>query len=199
MAQGAPAEPSAAPVDPGASLAAIAAALKDKRLPPVDKWNPPYCGPMDLRIARDGTWFYMGTPIGRKELVKLFSTVLRRDPDGAYYLVTPVEKLGITVDDAPFVAVEAMYEGQGRERTIGFRLNTDDYVIAGPDHPVRVEIDSVTQEPKPYVHVRKGLEALINRPVFYDLVEQGFAECGGVGEVGLWSNGSYFRIGDLPA
>lgn len=155
------------------NLAEIMSRIDDKSLPPVHLWNPDFCGDIDMRIARDGTWFYMGTPIGRKRMVKLFSTVLRKDDDGKTYLVTPVEKIGITVDDAPFVAVEADAFGEGEDQTIVFRTNVDDEVVAGPDHPIRVEIDPATQEPSPYVMVRDGLEALIARPVFYQLVELG--------------------------
>jgi uncharacterized protein len=183
-------------ISTGHSLAAIAAALADRKLPPVDQWNPPYCGPIDMRIARDGTWYYLGSPIGRAAMVKLFSTVLRRDADGGYYLVTPVEKLGIQVDDAPFVAVEVLSEGAGRERSLGFRLNTDDHVLAGADHRIRVDIDPETQEPSPYIHVRGRLEALINRPVFYELVELAYQESGAMSDVlGLWSQGIFFELG----
>src|SRR5690606_30609226 len=115
-------------------------------LPPVHKWNPPFCGDLDMRIARDGTWFYMGTPIGRERLVRLFSTVLRHDEDGKYYLVTPVEKVGITVDDAPFLAVAMKVEGQGREQQLTFTTNVGDEAAAGPDHPLRFELDKETGE-----------------------------------------------------
>ncbi|MGQ3029134.1 MAG: DUF1285 domain-containing protein, partial [Ferrovibrionaceae bacterium] len=155
---------------PGFDLGRLFAELKDRRLPPVEKWEPPFCGDIDMRIARDGSWFYLGTPIGRREMVRLFSTVLRRDADGRYYLVTPVEKCGITVDDAPFVAVELLVEGQGPEQRLSFRTNVDDVVSAGPDHPLRVEVDPVTGAPAPYVHLRGRLEARVNRPVFYELV-----------------------------
>lgn len=177
-------------------LAALAAQLPKGRLPPVHKWNPDFCGDIDMRIARDGTWFYMGTPIGRKPMVKLFSTVLRRDDD-RYFLVTPVEKLGITVDDAPFVAVEMRVHGEGAGRALVFRTNVDDEVIADAEHPIRVEIDPETQEPAPYVKVRDRLWALIARPVFYDLVN--LAEDGkvdGQPRFGVWSAGQFFPIGE---
>ena len=178
------------------NLAEIMSRLQDKSLPPVHLWNPDFCGDIDMRLARDGTWYYMGTPIGRKPMVKLFSTVLRLDDDGKYYLVTPVEKIGITVDDAPFVAVEATIFGDGEDQTIVFRTNVDDEVIAGPDNPIRVAIDPETQEPSPYVMVRDGLEALIARSVFYQLVDLGVeTEKDGETILGIWSKGSFFTIG----
>ncbi len=148
------------------SLAQSARAAQKGGLPPVHLWNPPHCGHINMRIARDGTWFYMGTPIGRPELVRLFSTILRRDGDD-YVLVTPVEKVGITVDDAPFVAVDFNKSGEG----LAFETNVGDVMIAGPDHPIRVERDPETGEPSPYILVRANLEALIDRKSFYRLVE----------------------------
>ena len=178
------------------NLAEILSRLQDESLPPVHLWNPDFCGDIDMRLARDGTWFYMGTPIGRKRMVRLFSTVLRLDGDGKYYLVTPVEKIGITVDDAPFVAVEANTFGEGEDQTIVFRTNVDDEVIAGPDNPIRVEIDPVTLEPSPYVMVRDGLEALIARSVFYQLVDLGVErQEDGHTVLGLWSGGHFFTVG----
>ncbi|MGK2285213.1 DUF1285 domain-containing protein [Pedomonas sp. V897] len=182
---------------PGQSLADIARLLADKRLPPVERWNPAFCGDIDMVIKRDGTWMYQGSPIGRHAMVKLFSTVLRRDEDGRHYLVTPVEKLGITVEDAPFVVVELISEGAGAQRRLGFRLNTDDYVIAGENNRLRVEVDGKTGEPRPYLHVRRGLEARINRPVFYELVQLALEECGETGTLGLWSDGVFFPLGEL--
>src|SRR3954467_11541231 len=120
----------------GLSLADIARLAAEKKLPPVEKWNPGHCGPSDMRIARDGTWFHQGSPIGRPAMVRLFSTILRREPDGRHVLVTPVEKLDIEVEDAPFVAVELKNEGEGRGRRLAFRLNTGDLVVAGPGHPL---------------------------------------------------------------
>ena len=180
------------------TLQEILKAIKGKKLPPVHLWNPDFCGDMDMRIARDGAWYYMGTPIGRLAMVKLFSTVLRHDQDGKYYLVTPVEKLGIKVDDAPFVAVEMVQNGQGREQTLSFRTNVDDWVIADHDHPIRVETDPKTQQPSPYILVRDNLEALINRPVFYQLVE--IAEPTkdqGRTRLSVWSSGQRFDIGEV--
>jgi len=175
------------------SLAASARAAKKGGLPPVHLWNPPFCGDLDMRIARDGTWFYLGTPIGRMELVKLFSTILRRDGDD-YFLVTPVEKVGITVDDAPFVAVDFNLH----DEVLVFETNVGDVVEAGPDAPIRVERDEVTGEPAPYVLVRANLEALIDRKSFYRLVEIGEeAEVDGVLWFGVRSKGAFFPI--IPA
>lgn len=155
------------------------------------------CGDFEMRIARDGTWYYRGSPIGRKPLVKLFSTVLRRDEAGDFWLVTPVERGRIVVDDAPFVAVAMAAAGSGPGRTLTFTTNLDENVTAGPDHPIRVAIDPDTGEPSPYVLVRAGLEALIARPVFYDLVE--LAEeretTAGERELGVWSGGTFFTLG----
>ncbi|RMF11256.1 MAG: DUF1285 domain-containing protein [Alphaproteobacteria bacterium] len=174
------------------SLLSQALAESGAKRPPVHQWNPEFCGDIDMRIARDGTWYYMGTPIGRKRMVKLFASILRHDEDGKYYLVTPVEKIGITVDDAPFVAVEMEVSGDGRDRTIAFRTNVDDHVILDQDHPLRVETDAQTQEPSPYVRVRDRLDALIARSVFYDLVELA-EERDGV--LGVWSRGAFFPLG----
>lgn len=175
--------------------AAIAARLTKGKLPPVHKWNPDFCGDIDMRIGRDGSWYYMGTPIGRKRMVKLFSTVLRRDADGRYYLVTPVEKLGIQVDDAPFVAVEMTVHGDGERQVLTFRTNVDDELMADAEHPIRAAIDPQTEEPSPYVLVRDRLEALIARPVFYDLVELGVQETlNGRDLFGVWSAGEFFPL-----
>lgn len=162
-------------------------------LPPVHLWNPAFCGDLDMRIARDGTWFYMGTPIGRERLVRLFSTILRHDEDGKYYLVTPVEKVGITVDDAPFLAVAMKVEGKGHEQILTFTTSVGDETVAGADHPMRFVIDEASGEPAPYVHVRARLEALINRAVFYDLVDLGVEEQHeGARWFGIWSGGVFF-------
>ncbi|MDA5193148.1 DUF1285 domain-containing protein [Govanella unica] len=175
-----------------------AAAIKaggGRGLPPVHLWNPEFCGDIDMRIARDGSWYYMGTPIGRKPMVRLFSTILRHDDDDKYYLVTPVEKVGITVDDAPFLAVEMTVEGRGEGQRLTFRTTVEDEVTAGPEHPIRVVIDPDTQEPSPYVHVRANLEARINRALFYDLVELAEERDG---KLGIWSDGVFFVIGEMP-
>lgn len=145
-----------------------AEAAHTRKLPPVDKWNPPDCGDIDMHIAVDGTWFYLGTPIGRPALVRLFSTILRREADGRYVLVTPVEKVGLKVEDAPFVAVRVDAEGEGQARRLRFLTNVGDEVVAGPEHPLRVAFRGA--EPRPYVHVRGGLEARVSRAVFYELV-----------------------------
>lgn len=166
-----------------------------KGLPPVHLWNPPFCGDLDMRIRRDGSWFYQGTPIGRPAMVRLFSTVIRRDGDD-YFLVTPVEKVGIKVDDAPFVAVELVAEGSGEAQVLRFITNVGDETEAGAEHPIRVELDPVTQEPAPYVHVRANLEALIHRNVFYQLVELAVPrEIDGADWLGVWSQGRFFPIG----
>jgi hypothetical protein len=155
----------------------------------------PSCGDFDMRIARDGTWFYRGSPIGRKPLVKLFSTVLRRE-DGEYWLVTPVERGRILVDDAPFVAIEVVAEGQGHDQTLTFRTNVDDEVRLDESHPLRLDHDSASGADVPYVTVRGGLEARILRPVYYHLVELGeFAEIDGVEQLGVWSAGRFFPLG----
>lgn len=142
-------------------------------LPPVERWEPPFCGDIDMEIRADGTWFYMGTPIGRAPLVRLFSTVLRKDEDGKTYLVTPVEKVGIRVENAPFVAVEMSVDVRDDEPVLVFRTNVGDVVEAGAAHPLRFVIAGENQELKPYLHVRGRLEALVSRAVMYDLVELG--------------------------
>ena len=148
-----------------------------------------------IRIARDGTWHYLGTPIKRMPLVKLFSTVLRREDD-RYWLVTPVERGLIDVDDAPFVAVEVTVEGEGQATQLTFRTNLDEEILAGPEHPIRVEIDPATEEPAPYIHVRDNLEALIARPVFYELAELAEEVLDGQEiELRIWSDGKVFSLG----
>lgn len=171
------------------ALAEIAHGLAERRLPPVESWHPTHCGDSDMRIAADGTWFHQGTPIGRPEMVRLFASILRREADGGHVLVTPAEKLDIVVDDAPFVAVELTTTGEGRERTLAFRLNTDEHVIAGPDNALRVEV-AEDGTPRPYLHVRRGLEALVGRSVFYELADLALGEGGA--PTGLWSAGCFF-------
>jgi hypothetical protein len=176
-------------------LHATKAAEQAGGLPPVHLWNPPFCGDMDLEIRRDGTWFHEGTPIGRARLVRLFSTILKREGDD-YFLVTPVEKLRIRVQDAPFVAqdFEVTAQGQGPAQAIRFTTNVGDSVTAGPDHAIRVTRDA-GGEPSPYVHVRAGLEALIDRKSFYRLVDLGEAHrIDGVDWFGVWSGGAFFPI-----
>lgn len=165
-------------------------AAKTRGLPPVHLWNPAFCGDLDMRIARDGTWFYLGTPIGRPELVRLFSTILKLE-DGKYFLVTPGEKVGITVDDAPFVAVDFEREGDD----LIFETNVGDRSRAGPENPIRVDRDPETCEPSPYIHIRAGLEALIDRKSFYRLVEIGeHVEYEGDRWFGLRSGGVFFPV-----
>jgi uncharacterized protein len=173
----------------------LALSRAGKRLP-VEKWQPSHCGHSDMRIAADGTWFHAGSPIGRKELVKLFSSILRREADGSHVLVTPVEKLDIDVEDAPFIAVDADWEGEGAARRILFRLNTDDVVACGPDHALDVRIDA-DGTPRPYLHVRGGLLALVNRATFYRLADLALAE--GAEPPGLWSHGAFFKFGTSDA
>ena len=173
----------------------LLAALKEgqsRGLPPVERWNPDFCGHIDMRIAADGTWFYRGTPIGRPALVKLFSSVLRKD--GAdYVLVTPVEKLGITVEDAPFQAVEMAVEGEGDARSIGFRTQVDDLVEVGPEHPIRFEREASGDGLKPYVHVRRGLWARLTRALTYDLLALGeVREVEGVAQFGVAAGGLFY-------
>lgn len=168
---------------------------RGEKLPPVHLWNPAHCGPIDMRIARDGTWFYLGTPIGRAEMVRLFSTIIRFDPDGCYYLVTPVEKCLIKVEDAPFLAVELLVEGAGRDQVLTFRTNVDDVVTAGPAHPIRVGVEGARAEPAPYLHVRANLEARINRPVFYQLVDIATDDPDLPDGIGVWSQGQFFPLG----
>lgn len=159
-------------------------------------FDPDACSDFPFRIARDGTWYYQDSPIERKELCKLFSTVLRRDAKGDFFLVTPGEQGRIEVEDAPFTAVEVIVEGEGRDRTLVFRTNLDQMVTAGADHPIRVAEDPETGEPSPYVTVRDGLEALILRPQFYELVELcEEREEGDTVTFGIWSDGVYFRLG----
>ena len=160
-------------------------------LPPVHLWNPAHCGDIDIRIARDGVWFHEGSPIGRAPLVRLFSTVLRRDPDG-FHLVTPAEKLRIQVEDAPFVAVRVDRVGAA----LRFETNVADVVEAGPEHRIEVHVDPVTGDPAPYVHVRRGLMARLTRPVFYELADMAEAGPGLQGDVfGVWSHGVWFPLG----
>ena len=163
----------------------------------------PTCGDFDIRIARDGTWYYRGSPINRKPLVKLFSTVLRREQDGEYWLVTPAERGRIAVEDAPFTAVEVTASGAGPDRALTFRTNLDDFVIADRDHPIRVvhqhnDTNQPGGEPRPYILVRPGLEALILRSVFYHLVDLGEVRAvDGAEQLGIWSRGQFFALGQL--
>ena len=172
------------------SLADIARLAEERKLPPIERWNPTHCGDSEMRIARDGTWFHQGSPIGRETMVRLFSTILRREPDGSYVLVTPVEKLDIVVEDAPFVAVELKATGSGREGVLTFRLNTGDLVTADAAHPLRFEAGE--DGPRPYLHVRGGLDAVIARAVYYELAQR--AIDGDDAPPGIWSAGEFFPI-----
>ena len=168
-------------------------AAEDRKLPPVEKWQPQHEGEIDIRIARDGTWYHEGSEIKRQTLVKLFSSVLRLDGDG-HCLVTPEQKLRITVDDAPFIAIDMEAKGEGRAQSLLFTTNVGDVVVADPDHPINVE--QIGSEPRPYVEVRRGLKALITRSVFYRLVDLATEE--GDSFV-VWSRGQAFRLGPSSA
>jgi uncharacterized protein len=171
-------------------LKGLSEVVKAKGLPPVHLWNPPFCGNIEMRIAADGLWYYMNSPIGRMPLVKLFASILRRDGDD-YFLITPVEKCGILVDDAPFVAIHMRVEGLGRDQHIYFETNVDDEVCVGPQHPLRVATEEFTGGLKPYILVRTNLEALVVRAQFYDLVALGVNE----GEwFGVWSSGVFYPM-----
>ena len=176
------------------SLAEIARLAEQRRLPPVEQWHPAHCGDSEMHIARDGTWFHQGSPIGRPAMVRLFSTVLRREPDGGFVLVTPVEKLAIAVEDAPFVAVEMKREGDGRDARLAFRLNTGDLLTAGPAHPLRFADGA--DGPRPYLLVRGGLEALVARPLYYELADLALAA--GDEPPGVWSDGAFFAFAPTP-
>ncbi|MGD9802922.1 MAG: DUF1285 domain-containing protein [Hyphomicrobiaceae bacterium] len=174
-------------------LSGLEALLKEQAgnsLPPVERWNPPYCGDIGMAIRRDGTWTYQNSPIGRKPLVRLFSRVLRRDPDGRFYLVTPVEKVDVAVEDAPFLAVEMEVSGTGRDQMLVFRTNVDDVAACGPEHPLRFEVEAGSGGLKPYLLVRGRLEALVTRAVYYDLVELAVPD--ETGRLGIWSNGHFY-------
>lgn len=175
-------------------LGGIAASLtreKAKGPPPVERWNPPFCGDIDMKIDTDGTWYYLKTPIGRPALVKLFASVLKREGD-KYFLVTPVEKVGLTVIDAPFMAVELKVE-EGEDRILSFRTNVDDWVGVGPGHALRFDLDGATGGLKPYLHVRRGLWAKVTRALFYDLVELGEErEVDGTRMFGVVSGGEFY-------
>lgn len=166
-----------------------------KGLPPVHLWNPDFCGDLDMRIASDGTWYYLGTPIGRPALVRLFSTILKKD-DGKHFLVTPVEKVGITVDDAPFLAVEMQVDGEGSDRRLHFRTNVDDWVECDADHGLRFE-EAEDGGLTPYLHVRRDLWAKVTRAVYYDLVELGEDRIVDGHEMfGIGSGGAFFPMAD---
>lgn len=176
-------------------LEAITGALHRSRgAPPVELWNPPFCGDLDLRIAADGTWFYLKTPIGRPALVKLFASVLKREGE-KYFLVTPVEKCGIRVDDAPFLAVELKLEDGATGRVLNFRTNVDDWVACGPQHELRFETEAGTGGLRPYLHIRRGLWAKVTRTLFFDLVALGEErDVDGRAMFGVASMGAFFPM-----
>lgn len=179
------------PIDlQGISLTELQRLIDQRRLPPVEKWNPERCGDSRMRIARDGTWYHDGAPILRPAMVRLFSTILRREPDGSHVLVTPVEKLEIDVEATAFRAVEVQSEGEGRERKIAFRLDSGDAVILGEEHPLRVVKSEAGLSPR--ILVRHGLEAELARPVYYELAELALAEGGD--PPGVWSDGDFFPL-----
>jgi hypothetical protein len=178
----------------------LASQIEGKKLPPVEQWNPPLSGDMDMRIARDGTWYHEGSPIQRDSLVRLFSTILRRDDDEHYYLLTPVEKWRIQVEDAPFLAVLLDVSGSAAEQILSFRTNVGDQVEAGPGHAIDVEYLTADGEPSPYLHVRGRLRALIARSVFLELAElavEGIDENTGAPCYGVWSHGMFFVLGPV--
>lgn len=179
------------PIDlQGISLTDLQKLIGERRLPPVDQWNPERCGHSGMRIARDGTWYHEGRPIQRRAMARLFSTVLRREPDGRHVLVTPVEKLDIDVEGTAFRAVEMQSEGEGRERRIALRLDSGDAVILDSEHPLRIE--ETEQGPSPRIIVRHGLEAELTRAVYYELAELALAEGGD--PPGIWSSGTFFPL-----
>jgi uncharacterized protein len=189
------------PLTSGSALARLTEALgpeaRRKGPPPVERWNPAYCGEIDMRIAADGTWHYMGSPINRPALVKLFSTVLRKDPE-RYVLVTPVERVGIIVEDAPFLAVEMAVDGEGEGRQIAFRTNVDDLVQVGPEHPLRFGQEAHGGI-KPYVRVRGELWALVTRALALDLIALGEEkDVEGAAAFGITAGGMFFRIASMP-
>lgn len=181
------------PIDlKGMNLAELEKLVAERRLPPVDKWDPPYCGHSGMRIAGDGTWYHEDRPIGRPAMVRLFSTILRREEDDSHVLVTPVEKLGIEVERTAFRAVEMQTEGSGRDRKVGLALDSGDAVVVGPEHPLRLV--AVDRGPSPRVAVRHGLEAELSRPVYYELAAIALAEC--ANPPGVWSGGCFFPLAE---
>lgn len=179
------------------ALEPIAKAIADQKLPPVEKWAPTRTLKIPMRIGRDGTWYYEGTPIPRPALVRLFASVLRRDPGGEIFLVTPGEKYEIDIDDAPFVAKDITITGEGEAQVIAFQTNTDDYVIAGKDHPIFIDDSGPSVGYSPYVHVRAGLNALLSRPIYYQLVELAQPNPKDPNSVGVWSKGQFFQLGTI--
>ena len=179
----------------GISLAEIQTLIEERRLPPVESWDPPHCGHSGMRIARDGTWYHQGSPIRRPAMVRMFSTVLRREPDGRHMLVTPVEKLEIDVEGTALRATEMQTEGSGPGRTIALKLDSGDALIVGPRHPL--QLASGEHGPSPRVLVRHGLEAELSKPIYYELAEIALAEAHE--PPGVWSGGAFFALSDPPA
>lgn len=173
---------------------------RERNIPPVERWNPDFCGDIDMEIRADGSWYYMGTPIGRKQMVRLFSTVLRKDMDGKTYLVTPVEKVGIKVEDAAFTAVEMQVEQPGPDQRLIFRSNVGDIVEAGANNPIRFVAEAATGGLKPYIVVRGRLEALVTRAVTYDLIACGEEiEMDGIAMLVVRSGGAIFPIAPMAS
>jgi hypothetical protein len=182
-----------------AAVRGQAGAGAPRGLPPVHLWDPPFCGNLDIRIASDGTWYYLGSPIGRQPLVRLFASVIKREGD-KYFLVTPVEKIGIVVEDAPFLAVEMRSETGSSGRRLLFRTNVDDWVACGPEHVLRFETEKSSGGLKPYLHVRRNLWAKVTRALFYDLVEMGDErEIDGERMFGVDSDGMFFAMARADA
>lgn len=179
------------PIDlKGLAFADLERMIAERRLPPVDQWNPSHCGNSDMCIARDGTWYHQGAPITRPAMVRLFATVLRREADGSHVLVTPVEKLAIHVESTAFRATEMTIQGEGRTRRIALKLDSGDALVVGPKHPL--SIVATETGPSPRVLVRHGLEAELSRALYYDLAEAALAEGGN--PPGLWSDGAFFSL-----
>ena len=177
-----------------------AQAASEDGLPPVHLWDPPHCGDIGMEVRRDGSWWYQGSPIGRERIVRLFSRILRRDDDGLHYLVTPVEKVVVHVEVAPFLAVRADVAGEGPDQKLVFTTNVGDVFTAGPEAPIQVDTDPETLEPKPCVRVRARLDALVTRPVFFELVEMAEERESNEGAVlGVWSDGAFFPLGPAAA
>ena len=174
----------------GISISDLQKLIDERRLPPVERWNPEHCGHSDMRIARDGTWYHQGSPINRPAMVRLFSTVLRREPDGRHMLVTPVEKLEIDVEATAFRATEMQTEGAGRDRNVAFRLDSGDAIVAGSSNPIRIV--ETADGPSPRVEVRHGMEAELSRGIYYELAELALEE--GNDPPGIWSSGSFFPL-----
>lgn len=182
--------------DGGSVLAEIVKHISDKSYPPVDLWDPEFCGNINMRITKAGAWLYMDTPITRHEMVRLFSTVLRKDGD-EYFLVTPVEKLAITVDDVPFQVVRMQRFGEGKQQTLSFETITDDKIIADAEHPIRISNDDKTGEPSPFLLIRGGMEGRISRAIFYELVDLAEPMDGDDNIIGVWSGGVFFPLGQI--